>query len=254
MSCHSMQAVVPAAGKGTRLRPLTEDKPKAMVEVNGRPILGYVFDKLVELGATELITIVGYKHEHIMEYFGGVYKGTPITYVHQVKQNGAAHALSCAEKAIDGDFMMMHGDLIFHGDLTAAIQATNDSGVDGAIVTEEVPLEEASRYGVCEKGIGGLVTDLVEKPETPPTNEVVTGFYVLPESILDACNAIEESDRGEYEMSSAVSHVIHAQEKNVQAVSFDGWRMDVGYPKDRKEAEQRLQTETKQTPFVQSDD
>jgi glucose-1-phosphate thymidylyltransferase len=78
-----MQAVVLAAGEGTRLRPLTEDKPKGMVEVADKPILTHCFEQLVELGADELYAVVGYKKEAIIEYYGDEFEGIPITYAHQ---------------------------------------------------------------------------------------------------------------------------------------------------------------------------
>jgi NDP-sugar pyrophosphorylase family protein len=65
-----MKAVVLAAGKGTRLRPLTEDKPKAMVEVDGEPLVSHCFDRLAEMGAEEFVVVVGYMKEHIIEHFG----------------------------------------------------------------------------------------------------------------------------------------------------------------------------------------
>jgi glucose-1-phosphate thymidylyltransferase len=77
-----MQAVVLAAGEGTRLRPLTEEKPKALVEVAGQPILTHCLDQLVELGADDLYIVVGYKKEAIITHYGDEYEGVPITYCH----------------------------------------------------------------------------------------------------------------------------------------------------------------------------
>jgi len=76
-----MQAVVLAAGKGTRLQPLTDDKPKVLVEVNGTPLIQDVFDNLIHVGATELV--VGYRAEQVIDRYGEEYEGVPITYAHQ---------------------------------------------------------------------------------------------------------------------------------------------------------------------------
>ena len=108
-----MQAVVLAAGKGTRLRPLTDDKPKVLVEVNGTPLIQDVFDNLLEAGATELVVVVGYKAEQIIDRFGDEYEGVPITYTHQREQLGLAHAILQAEPHINGPFMLMLGDNVF---------------------------------------------------------------------------------------------------------------------------------------------
>ena len=78
-----MDAVVLAAGEGTRLRPLTEDTPKAMVEVNDKPILTHCFEQLVDVGAEQLVVVVGYKKEQIIEHYGDSFQGVPVTYTHQ---------------------------------------------------------------------------------------------------------------------------------------------------------------------------
>jgi len=92
-----MQAVVLAAGKGTRLRPLTEDIPKVLVEVNDKPLIEDVFDNLVDIGIDEFV-VVGYMKEKIIEKYGDEYRGRPITYAHQREQLGLAHALLQAER------------------------------------------------------------------------------------------------------------------------------------------------------------
>ncbi len=108
-----MQAVVLAAGKGTRLRPLTEDKPKALVEVDGRPIVEDVFDNLLALDVSELIVVVGHRKEQIIDRYGDSYRDVPITYAHQREQLGLAHAIRQVEPMVDDDFALMLGDNVF---------------------------------------------------------------------------------------------------------------------------------------------
>ena len=112
-----MKAVVLAAGKGTRLRPLTDDKPKGLVEVDGRPIVTHCFERLAELGAEEFVVVVGYRKEDIIEHYGDEWEGIPITYTHQREQKGLAHALLTAEELIDDPFMLILGDNIFEANL-----------------------------------------------------------------------------------------------------------------------------------------
>ena len=88
-----MQAVIPAAGKGTRLRPLTAEKPKALVEVADRPILSHCLERLVELPIAEVVVIVGYEGQQIIDRYGDEFDGLTITYSWQHEQNGLAHAL-----------------------------------------------------------------------------------------------------------------------------------------------------------------
>lgn len=244
-----MQAVVLAAGKGTRLRPLTDDKPKAMVEVNGKPLLGHVFDRLVELDADELIVVVGYLKENIIRHFGDEYRDTPITYAHQREQKGFAHALLTVEEHINDDFMLMLGDNIFAANLEDVINRQQEHRTDAAFLVEEVPFEDASRYGVCDTNEYGEIVNVIEKPEDPPSNLVMTGFYTFTPAIFHACHLTQPSNRGEYELSEAIDLLIESG-RTIDAIRMDGWRIDVGYPEDREEAEERLQDiedETKST-------
>jgi len=93
-----------------------------MVEVDGEPILTHCFDQLVELVADELIVVVGYLKEKIMDHYGDAYEGVPITYAHQREQNGLAHALLTVEDHIDDDFMLILGDNIFQANLEDVVR------------------------------------------------------------------------------------------------------------------------------------
>ena len=234
-----MQAVVLAAGKGTRLRPLTDDKPKGMVEIAGRPILEHCMDQLVDLGAEKLVVVVGYMKENIITYFGDEYRGVPITYAHQREQKGLAHALLTTEDHVDDDFMLMLGDNIFQANLEDVVRRQREERADAAFLVEEVPWEEASRYGVCDTNDYGEIVEVIEKPDDPPTNLVMTGFYTFTPAIFHACHLVQPSDRGEYEISDAVDLLIKSG-RTIDAIGLDGWRIDVGYPEDRDEAERRL--------------
>jgi glucose-1-phosphate thymidylyltransferase len=134
-----MQAVVLAAGEGTRLRPLTEEKPKGLVEVDGDPILTHCFDQLVDLGADELVVVVGYLKEVIIDHYGDTYNWIPITYAHQREQHGLAHALLTVEDHIDDDFMLILGDNIFEANLDDIVQRQQEDRADAAFLVEEVP-------------------------------------------------------------------------------------------------------------------
>ena len=234
-----MQAVVLAAGKGTRLRPLTDDKPKVLVEVNGTPLIQDVFDNLIDAGATELIVVVGYKAEQIIDRYGDAYEGVPITYTHQREQLGLAHAILQAEPHIDGDFMLMLGDNVFRGNLGDVTNRQQEDRADAAFLVEEVPYEEASRYGVLDTNEYGEVVEVVEKPDDPPSNLVMTGFYTFTPAIFHACHLVQPSDRGEYELPDAIDLLIQSG-RTIDAIRLDGWRIDVGYPEDRDRAAERL--------------
>jgi len=237
-----MQAVVLAAGQGTRLRPLTEDKPKGMVEVAGKPILTHCFEQLLELGADDLHVVVGYRQESITEHYGDDFDGVPITYAHQREQNGLAHALLTVEEHIEDDFMLMLGDNIFRANLEDVVNRQAETRADAAFLVEEVPYEEASRYGVCDTNKYGEIVEVVEKPADPPSNLVMTGFYTFTPAIFHACHLVQPSNRGEYEISDAVDLLLTSG-RTIDAIRMDGWRTDIGYPEDRDRAEERLLAE-----------
>lgn len=235
-----MKAVVLAAGKGSRLQPLTNEKPKGMVEVDGRPILTHCFDQLAGLGATEFVVVVGYLKEQIISHYDDEFNDIPITYTHQREQKGLAHALLTTEEHIDDDFMLMLGDNIFRANLGDVVNRQREDRADAAFLVEEVPLAEAGRYGVCRTNKFGEIVEVVEKPDDPPSNLVMTGFYTFTPAIFHACHLVQPSRRGEYEISEAIDLLIHSG-RTIDAIRMDGWRIDVGYPDDRDEAEQRLQ-------------
>ncbi|WP_136601616.1 UTP--glucose-1-phosphate uridylyltransferase AglF [Salinigranum halophilum] len=235
-----MKAVVLAAGKGTRLRPLTDEKPKGMVEVDGKPILTHCLDKLIDLGAEEFVVVVGYMKEKIIQYYGDEYEGVPITYSHQREQNGLAHALLTVEDHIDDDFMLILGDNIFNANLKDVVRRQQEDRADAAFLVEEVPWEDASRYGVCDTNKYGEIVEVIEKPDDPPSNLVMTGFYTFTPAIFHACHLVQPSNRGEYEISEAIDLLIRSG-RTIDAIKLEGWRMDIGYPEDRDEAEKRLQ-------------
>jgi glucose-1-phosphate thymidylyltransferase len=234
-----MKAVVLAAGEGTRLRPLTEDKPKGMVEVDGRPILTHCFQQLVDLGADELLVVVGYRKQDIIDHYDDQFEGIPITYTHQRDRKGLAHALLTVEEHIDDDFMLMLGDNIFRANLEDVVRRQQEDRADAAFLVEEVEWDEASRYGVCDTNKYGEITDVVEKPEDPPSNLVMTGFYTFTPAIFHACHLVQPSNRGEYEISEAVDLLIRSG-RTIDAIGIDGWRVDVGYPEDRDRAEELM--------------
>ncbi|MDS0222821.1 sugar nucleotidyltransferase [Haloarcula sp. S1AR25-5A] len=244
-----MKAVVLAAGKGTRLRPLTDELPKALVTIDGKPLLTHCLDELVSLDASEFVIVVGYRKEQIIDYYGDSYNGVPITYVHQEDPAGLADALLQAEPEIEDDFMVMLGDNVFRGNLDTVVQRQQEQRVDSAFLVETVPEDEASRYGVCVTNNYGEIIDVVEKPDDPPSNLVMTGFYTFSPAIFKACRLVQPSDRGEYELSDAIDLLMESG-RTIDAVGLDGWRIDVGYPEDRDTAEQRL---TAENPMPTSD-
>ena len=235
-----MQAVVPAAGEGTRLRPLTADTPKGLLEVAGEPLLSHCFDRLAELRVDRIVVVIGYRGQQIVDRYGDEYDDVPLQYVTQDERLGLAHALAQAEPRIDDGFVVYNGDNVFGSPPNRALRVHDRPGIDGTILVEEATRETARETGVVTTDEDGVVTGLVEKPDDPPSTLITTGVYTLPPSIFEACRKITPSDRGEYELADAIDRFCE-RGGTVAAVEFDGWRVNVNTPEDLAEATRMLE-------------
>ncbi len=199
-----MKAVILAAGEGLRCQPLTMTRSKVMLPVANKPILEYGVRALAQNNIKDIILIVGYKKERILDYFGdGNEFGVTINYIEQSSQLGTAHAVKLAERLIDGKFLVLNGDNLIDADTISDLLA-GDSG-DVAILT--VVREQTSGYGVVlqEKG---RVSRIIEKPIEKISHLVNTGIYILSPSIIDQIEMMRVSDSGEYAITDAVQMII----------------------------------------------
>jgi len=213
-----MQAVVLAAGQGTRMRPLTEQTPKPMLPVADRPLVAHTADAAIAAGADELIFVVGYEADTVRAYFGDEYRGTPVSFAVQESQEGTADAVAAARDHIDGPFAVLNGDNLYD---EASLAALFDQAP--SVAAYRVP--DPSNYGVLSTD-GDVVTDIVEKPSDPPTELANAGAYVFPVAARDWLD-VPESDRGEREITDVLARVV--DERSVTAVEVDRW-LDVGRP------------------------
>lgn len=232
-----MHGVVPAAGRGTRLRPLTDDQPKGLVDVGGRPLLDHVFETL-RPHVEALVVVVGYRGEQIREHYADSYRGTPVEYADQDDQQGLAHAVQQTEPLIDGPFLQLNGDNVLRGNVDEVVDAHREAEADATLLVDEVSPERAARGGVVDLEDGDVV-DLVEKPEDPPSRLATTGCFAFSPRIYEACRAVDRSERGEYELTDAIRWLLR-NGGTVETVRFDGWRVNVNERADVERAEARL--------------
>ncbi len=200
-----MQAVILAAGEGTRVRPLTRSRPKAMIPVANRPIIEYVIDAVLKNGIRDIIVVVGYRKEQVTRFLNGL--DVPIGVVTQEKQLGTAHALMCAEPEIRGDFLVLPGDNYIDPQSIARIKT-----IPNAILIKEHP--NPSNFGVVLLK-DGLVSEIVEKPEHSPSFLVSTGIFSFNRKFFSHVTGNDLTD--------AISSMIHAGEP-VRAVTAQDWQ------------------------------
>jgi UDP-N-acetylglucosamine diphosphorylase/glucosamine-1-phosphate N-acetyltransferase len=219
-------AVVLAAGEGTRLRPLTHNRPKPMLPAANQPILQHVLDALVEAGISEIVLVVGYRRERVQEYFGSHYRDTPITYIAQDKQLGSGHALLQARSVIDGPHVVVNGDQLVDGESISRVARAFDDERGSVMAVVDRP--NASRYGIVKLD-GKQVTELIEKPDTDEHRLINAGVYAFDEAVFDT---IEETPRrdGELHLSDVLGRQIETS--SVRAVRIEGLWADATYPWD----------------------
>jgi glucose-1-phosphate thymidylyltransferase len=171
-----MNVLLPMAGFGTRLRPLTWSKPKPLVPVAGQPVLGHVLDMFEGVpDVEEVVFIVGYLGDQVQAYVQRAYPRLRARYVEQREMLGQSHALWLAREYLCGPVMVLFVDTLIETDLRRAI-GSREAGVAWVKA-----VEDPRRFGVAEVGEGGWVRRLVEKPADRHNNLVVVGCYFLPE-------------------------------------------------------------------------
>ncbi len=220
-----MQCVIICAGKGTRMRPLTDTTPKPMIKVCGKPILQHVIEALPQ-EIDELILVVGYLKEQIEVFCGDTYQGKKVRYVTQENfAGGTGDALLCAKDLVRGKFMFMFADDI-HGK-EALLQLVQ---YDNAILSAYSHTPE--RFGVLVQNIDGSLKEILEKPENPPSNLINTGVFVAGEALFSY--QVPVSSSGELYATDMLT--AYASDHKLQVIEQVQW-LPIGYPEHITEAE-----------------
>lgn len=222
-----MKVVIPTAGVGTRLRPHTYTLPKVLLPVAGKPIIGHILDELVSLEMQEVILVVGYLEEKVMEYVNRNYRFRGLQYVRQERREGLGHAVFLTQPFVGTEpILIIYGDTVFEGRLEEGI----DQDVDGCIGVKSV--DEPQRFGIVEVE-GDRVVRLVEKPEVPSSNLAIVGInYIHNSGLLFDCLAeLIEGDirtKGEYQLTDAFQLMVN-KGAHLKTFTITGW-FDCGKP------------------------
>ncbi len=224
-----MKALILAAGKGTRLRPLTDDIPKVMVEVDGKPLIEHIIDDILSIGIEQITVVKGYKGEKLEE---GLEKYSGIDFEEQEEQLGTAHAIGIS--SFEEPFLVVNGDVFIHREnLSRAVSFfKGEENVDAVIGSYTV--EDPEEFGVLETQ-NSSVKNILEKPDDPPTNLINTGVYVFSPVVYNIIERTGLSERGEYEITESLKMMID-RGMDVRHVRFDRYWIDVGRHEDLERA------------------
>ena len=229
-----MKAVILAAGQGTRMHPLTATRPKPMIPVAGRPLLEHVLDICVP-HVEGFVLVVGYEAGAVREHVGETYASLPVEYVSQDEQLGTAHAIALGGRQIDETFLALNGDVLVP---EALVEALVEAGDVAVAVT---PVADPTSYGVVQPD-GDLLDTIVEKPENPPSDLANMGTYVITPELCAHIEAVEMSERGEYEVTDGIQSFVEDGGR-VHLVENDGHWLDVGRPWELLDANELLLAE-----------
>lgn len=176
-------AFVLAGGIGSRMKPITDEIPKPLIPLQGKPILQHTFELLKKYGIDNIIVSVGYKAEKIKEYFGdGAKFGLKIKYVEEKMPLGTAGPLKLARKYLRNTFILCNADELKNIDLYDMYLFHREQNAMGTIALTTV--SDPSAYGVA-KLQGSRILEFLEKPKNPPTNLINSGLYILEPGVID---------------------------------------------------------------------
>ncbi len=239
-----MKAVILAAGKGTRMKELTKELPKPMLEVEGKPILQHIVEGVAAAGVREICVITGWQSETIEEFFGdGSRFGVRIGYARQEVQDGTGKAPELAKDFVgEDDFLLTYGDILVKPETYAAMCGKFAGGGYDALLTV-TGSEDVTQGGLIFFDEDFTLTRLVEKPSAEQVEQLRkegwlkpgapawynAGIYIFRPGLFDFTARLEKSPRGEYELTDALSAMIEAGQRIVGLEIAGRW-VDVRDP------------------------
>ncbi len=211
-----MKAVVLAAGKGERLEPITQTRPKPFVPVLGNYLIENIINILSKY-TSEIYVVISKEPEYV-PFYDKIKDRVKLVY--QERGSGTASALQSV-KGIKGEMLVVYGDLFFEEEAVKKIVSEEENAVLG------VKVSNPSDFGVISFD-GNRLKEIIEKPQNPPSNLVNAGIYKLSDDIFSYIEKTPLSSRGEYELTDSINAM--AKERKVTVVTYEGYWNDVGKP------------------------
>jgi len=218
-----MKAIIPLAGRGTRLRPLTHHTPKPLLKVGGRPVLSYLLDDVKALGIDEMVFIVGYLDDVVRDFVHSEYPELRPHFVMQETQDGTAGAVKLAEPWADDELLILFSDTLFDADLSLA--RTLPEGDAGILWAKEV--EDYQRFGVIVTREDGTMERIVEKPSEPISKLANIGVYFIRDYglLYEGIHSVLSTDPGkggEYFLTDAFQYMVDHGAR-LRTAPVEGW-------------------------------
>ena len=223
-----MKAIIPVAGAGTKLRPLTYTQPKALIPIAGKTILGVIVDQLIDAGVTEFVFVIGYLGEKIQRYIDKRYPHLKYTFVTQNDRRGTGHAIWLTRDAVgDDEVMIVLGDTVCDYNVREVL-SSNFSQIGVRKV------DDPRSFGVAEMNAKDIVVRMVEKPLIPKSNMAMVGIYYIKETATmyaELNNHLNNTadENGEYHLTTALQRMIE------DGITFHGFRVNNWFDCGKKE-------------------
>jgi dTDP-glucose pyrophosphorylase len=246
-----MKAVILAAGKGTRMRELTQELPKPMLKVHGRPILEHIIEGVKGAGISDFFIVTGWKAEVVEDYFGDGHRlGVSIRYGRQIVQDGTGKAPELARAFVgDDSFLLTYGDILVKPETYAAMLRRFQEGPFAGVLTV-TGSQDVTRGGLMFFDDQFRLTRLVEKPSQSQVDQLTregwinpgkpvwynAGIYLFQPGLFEFTARLEKSPRGEYELTDALTAMVNAGQQ-LAGLEIAGRWVDVRDPEVLAELE-----------------
>jgi dTDP-glucose pyrophosphorylase len=241
---HAMKAVILAAGRGTRMRDLTNELPKPMLKVMGVPILEHIIQGLVSNGIQEIFIVTGFRADVIEAYFGGGQKwGARLAYGRQKIQDGTGKAPEIAKEFVGDDaFLLTYGDILVKPETYGHMIKRFSEGTFSGLVTV-TGSEDVTKGGLNFFDEEFCLTRVVEKPSDKELLELRNqgflrpgqtawynaGIYIFRPIAFEFTGALQKSPRGEYELTDAINAMVKSSHR-IAGMQIEGRWVDVRDP------------------------
>ena len=226
--------IILSGGKGTRVKKFTKNKPKCLIDINGKPFLYYLMNNLKKAGLTEIYMIIGYKKRMIEKFLTEYKDEFNITVINQFDElgdkYGTACPIECVKDLIKENFISVNGDNLYSVHDLKRMMIDDDFNYIAGI-----KVQDPQKYGVLIRDGDDYLDSINEKPENYVGNLINTGLFKLTPNVFSKLPDLKKSSRDEYEFTDIITML--AQEKKVKIKEIADYWLDLGKPSDVKKIE-----------------